>query len=121
MKEILVFFGLILAACGANPAFAQSEMGCGPTETVRGHIHSIATQANAVVMNLNHEQTQRFIDFINKVPPESELKADTVTLIVAQDLRSMSFFTTGDETCGSVNLNPAMTQAAVNYAVGVGA
>lgn len=118
MRLFFLFFGAFLALSAVSVRAEEPKMSCKPAEEARADIHTIANRFNAVVLNMDASQTGRFLAFINALPPETDIKADTVTLIVAQDLRALVFFNRGDQVCGAMPLPPAATQAVIKAAVG---
>jgi hypothetical protein len=113
----LAFWAVFGVATVVSPARAE-DYACKATEAGRAAIHNIANKAKGVVLNLDKDQSQRFMDYVNAQPPESHIKADTVTLIVTRDYNSLAFWAVGDKTCGAIRLDAAATQAAIALSVG---
>ena len=74
---------LVAALFFASPAYA--EMACRTVETGESEATAMAAESGGAWKKLDHDQTQRFMSLVNAEPPETQLTADTILVLVMPD------------------------------------
>ena len=115
MRSIALVSMLFLA----SPAHA--EMACRTIEIGESEATAMAAESGGAWKKLDHDQTQRFMSLVNKEPPETQLTADTILVLVMPD-RGYGLVARY-ENCGIVpmgKLGMALLSRAYSAAVGDG-